>query len=115
MHKIKLPHATAKYIKMSPYKVRRVLKRICGCSYYKALMLLKLMPHRSCNPIWQVLYSAAANAENNFNLKKSDLMIVTAYANNGFTLKRIQPRAKGRAYKILKPTCHITIIVKSII
>ena len=115
MLEIKLVQATAKYIRMSAYKVRRVLKQIKGRSYFDSLLLLKLMPYRSCTPIWQVLYSAVSNANHNFNLKKSDLFIFEAFANEGVKLKRIQPRAKGRAYKILKPTCHITIIVKSIV
>ena len=72
------------------------------------------LAQKTCNIVWQVLYSAASNAYHNFNLDKSSLFISKAYANQGLKFKRIQPRAKGRAYKILKPTCHITIFVKSI-
>ncbi len=114
MVKIQSAGATAKYIRMSPFKVRRVLDQIRGRSYQEALMILEFMPYRSCGPIWQVLHSAAANANNNFGLEKKNLIVETAYANEGPKLKRIRPRAQGRAYKILKPTCHITIIVKSI-
>jgi large subunit ribosomal protein L22 len=59
----------------------------------------------------KVLNSAAANAENNMNLSKSDLFVAEAYANQGPTLKRIMPRAKGRAYRILKRTSHITVVL----
>jgi large subunit ribosomal protein L22 len=114
MSKIKSTYAKVKYVKMSSYKVRRVLNRIIGQSYVNALMIIKLMPYRACNIIWQVLYSAASNAYHNFHLDKSNLFISKAYVNQGLKLKRIQPRAKGRAYKILKPTCHITIFLKSI-
>ena len=107
--------AIAKYIRISPYKVRRVLDQIRGRSYQEALMMLEFMPYRSCEPIWQVLHSAAANAQNNLGLEKKNLIIETAYAKEGPKLKRIRPRAQGRAYKILKPTCHITITVKSIV
>jgi len=77
-------------------------------------MMLEFMPYRACGPIWQVLHSAAANAQNNFGLDKKNLIVDIAYANEGPKLKRIRPRAQGRAYKILKPTCHITIVVKAV-
>lgn len=115
MLETKSTQAVAKYIRMSPHKVRRVLDQIRGRSYQEALMMLEFMPYRSCSPIWQVLHSAAANAENNFNLEKKNLVITSAYANEGPKLKRIRPRAQGRAYKILKPTCHITIVLKSVV
>jgi large subunit ribosomal protein L22 len=107
--------AIAKYVRMSPQKVRRVLDQIRGRSYQEALMMLEFMPYRSCGPIWQVLHSAAANAQNNLNLDKKNLVIDVAYANEGPRLKRIRPRSQGRAFKILKPTCHITIGVKTIV
>jgi large subunit ribosomal protein L22 len=114
MSKIQSAYAKVKYIRMSSHKVRRVLNKLIGQSYLNSLIMLKLMPYRACNIIWQILYSAASNASHNFQLDKSNLFIDKAYVNQGGTLKRIQPRAKGRAYKILKPTCHITIFVKSI-
>ena len=106
--------AVAKYIRMSPHKIRRVIDQIRGRSYQEALMMLEFMPYRACGPIWQVLHSAAANAQNNFGLDKKNLIVDIAYANEGPKLKRIRPRAQGRAYKILKPTCHITIVVKAV-
>jgi large subunit ribosomal protein L22 len=114
MSEIQSTRAIAKYIRMSPHKVRRVLDQIRGRSYQEALMMLEFMPYRACGPIWQVLHSAAANAQNNFGLDKKNLVVDIAYANEGPKLKRIRPRAQGRAYKILKPTCHITIVVKAI-
>lgn len=105
--------AVAKYVRMSPTKVRRVLKQIQGLSYKEALMILEFMPYRACGPIWQVLHSAASNAQNNLGLNKQNLFIKSAFANQGPTLKRFRPRAKGRGFKILKPTCHINIIVES--
>jgi large subunit ribosomal protein L22 len=105
--------AIAKYVRMSPTKVRRVLKQIQGLSYKNAIMILKFMPYRSCSTIWQVLHSAASNAENNLGLSKQNLFIKTAFVNQGPTLKRFRPRAKGRGYQILKPTCHISIIVEN--
>jgi large subunit ribosomal protein L22 len=106
--------AVAKYIRMSPHKVRRVLNQIRGCTYQDALMILEFLPYGASGPIWQVVHSAAANAQNNYALDKKKLIIDEAYANEGPKLKRIRPRAKGRANSILKPTCHITVIVKSI-
>nr|YP_010594917.1 ribosomal protein L22 [Stephanopyxis turris]WAJ57652.1 ribosomal protein L22 [Stephanopyxis turris] len=106
--------AVAKYIRMSPQKVRRVLNQIRGRSYQEALMILEFLPYSAGGPVWQVVHSAAANAENNYDLDKKKLIIEESYADEGPKLKRIRPRAQGRAYAIVKPTCHITIVVKSI-
>jgi large subunit ribosomal protein L22 len=99
---------------MSPQKVRRVLNQIRGRSYQEALMILEFLPYSAGGPVWQVVHSAAANAENNYDLDKKKLIIEESYADEGPKLKRIRPRAQGRAYAIVKPTCHITIVVKSI-
>ena len=104
--------AVAKYIRISPHKVRRVIDQIRGRSYQEALMVLEFLPYSAGGPIWQVVHSAAANANHNYNLDKKKLIIDQIFANEGPKLKRIRPRAQGRAYKILKPTCHITVIVK---
>nr|YP_010595091.1 ribosomal protein L22 [Paralia sulcata]WAJ57826.1 ribosomal protein L22 [Paralia sulcata] len=106
--------AVAKYIRMSPQKVRRVLNQIRGRSYQEALMILEFLPYNAAGPVWQVVHSAAANAENNYALNKKKLIIEQTYANEGPKLKRIRPRAQGRANAILKPTCHITVVVKSV-
>ncbi|MBC8298760.1 MAG: 50S ribosomal protein L22 [Pelagibacterales bacterium] len=106
--------AVAKYIRISPHKVRRVINQIRGRSYQEALMILEFLPYGAGGSVWQVLHSAAANAQNNYSLDKKKLIIDQIYADEGPKLKRIRPRAQGRAYAILKPTCHITVIVKSI-
>ena len=113
MSNTKSVKAVAKYIRMSPHKVRRVLNQIRGRSYQEALMILEFLPYGAGGPVWQVVYSAAANAQNNYNLDKRKLFIDEVYADEGPKLKRIRPRAQGRAYSILKPTCHITVVVKA--
>ncbi|MGB2925637.1 MAG: 50S ribosomal protein L22 [Limnothrix sp.] len=103
--------AIARYIRMSPRKVRRVLDQIRGRSYREALIILEFMPYRSCDPILKVLRSAVANAEHNEGLDPASLVISTAFADAGPVLKRFRPRAQGRAFQIRKPTCHITVAV----
>jgi len=114
MSNVQTVKAVAKYIRMSPNKVRRVLNQIRGRSYQEALMILEFLPYDAGGPVWQVVHSVAANAKNNYNLDKKNLIIHEVYADEGPKLKRIRPRAQGRAYKIWKPTCHITVIVKAI-
>lgn len=103
--------AIAKYIRMSPNKVRRVLNQIRGKSYKEALMILEFMPYSACKPVLQVLQSAASNAQNNMGMTKNELLVSTAYADQGPILKRFRPRSQGRGFKIKKPMCHITISV----
>ena len=105
--------AVAKYIRISPHKVRRILDQIRGRSYQEALMILEFLPYEAGDAIWQVVYSAAANAQNNYALNKKNLIIDQVFADEGPKLKRIRPRAQGRPYTIIKPTCHITVILKS--
>lgn len=103
--------AIARYIRMSPHKVRRVLDQIRGRSYREALIILEFMPYRACDPVLKVLRSAVANAEHNEGYTPADLVITQAFADQGTSLRRYRPRAQGRAYQIRKPTCHITIAV----
>lgn len=103
--------AIARYIRMSPNKVRRVLDQIRGRSYREALIILEFMPYRACDPVLKALRSAVANAEHNDGLEPANLVVSQAYADQGPSLKRYRPRAQGRAYQIRKPTCHITIAV----
>jgi len=103
--------AIAKYIRMSPYKVRRVLDQIRGRYYRDALIILEFMPYKACEPVLKVLRSAAANAAHNRGIEKTTLVISKAYADGGPSFKRYRARAQGRAYQIRKPTCHITIAV----
>ena len=103
--------AIARNVRISPYKVRVVLDVIRGMSYAQAVATLKNTNKAASPIILKVLESAAANAENNNNLSKSDLVVAECYADQGPTLKRIQPVSKGRAHRILKRTSTITIIV----
>jgi large subunit ribosomal protein L22 len=114
MSNIQSVKAVAKYIRMSPHKVRRVINQIRGRSYQEALMILEFLPYNAGGAVWQVVHSVAANAKNNYDLDKKKLIIHEIYADEGPTLKRIRPRAQGRAYAILKPTCHITVVVKEV-
>ena len=114
MEKKSTVKAVSKYIRISSTKVRRDLDQIRGRSYLEALMLLQFMPYKACGPIWQVLNSAAANAEHNNGLNKEDLKVKIAFADQGPALRRFRPRAQGRGYKIRKPTCHITVILEVI-
>ena len=104
--------AVSKYVRMSPSKIRRVLRQIQGKTYSEALLLLEFMPYASCAPIIKVLRSATANARNNFGLDETKLVIKSAFADQGPTMKRFRPRAQGRAYRILKATSHITIVME---
>jgi large subunit ribosomal protein L22 len=104
--------AVSKYVRMSPSKIRRVLRQIQGKTYSEALLLLEFMPYASCAPIIKVLRSATSNARNNFGLDETKLVIKSAFADQGPTMKRFRPRAQGRAYRILKATSHITIVME---
>jgi large subunit ribosomal protein L22 len=109
---VKEVQAVAKYVRMAPNKIRRILKQIQGKSYEEALLLLTFLPHASCEPILKVLYSAVANAKNNNGMNEEKLIISRAFVDQGPVMKRFRPRAQGRAYRILKHTSHITIVVK---
>ncbi len=103
--------AIARYIRMSPHKVRRVLDQIRGRQYREALIILEFMPYKACDPVLKVLRSAVANAEHNAGVDPATLVVSEAFADGGPVLKRYRPRAQGRAYQIRKPTCHITVAV----
>jgi large subunit ribosomal protein L22 len=105
--------AISKYVRMSPSKIRRVLQQIQGKTYPEALTLLEFMPYASCAPIIKVLRSATANAKNNMGFDETKLIVKSAFADQGPTMKRFRPRAQGRAYKIQKKTSHITIVMES--
>ncbi|WP_373897452.1 50S ribosomal protein L22 [Haloimpatiens sp. FM7315] len=104
--------AKACYVRISSTKVAVVLDLIRGKGVNEAFAILKYTPKRSAEAIDKVLKSAVANAENNFDLDKNRLYVAEAYANQGPTLKRVRPRAQGRAYRILKRSSHITLVVK---
>jgi large subunit ribosomal protein L22 len=96
---------------MSPSKVRRVLRQIQGKTYPEALLLLEFLPYAACSPIIKVLRSATANGRNNFGYDETKLIVKSAFADKGPTMKRFRPRAQGRAFRIQKHTTHITIIM----
>ena len=104
--------ATAKFVRTSPMKARRVLALVRGKSVAEALAILKYAPQEAAKPVAKVVASAAANAENNFGLDPRTLVIAECYANEGPTMRRYQPRAQGRAFQILslihisEPTRH---------
>ena len=108
------PKAIARYIRMSPSKVNRVLKLIRGKSFSDAKAILEFLPNSASKPVLKVLMSAGANAENNMNLSKDNLIVYKAVADCGPTLKRMMPRAKGSADRILKKSCHITVVLDTV-
>jgi len=105
--------ATAKYLRGSTRKARLVTQAIKGKPVEEAAALLQFMPQRAAADVARVLKSAAANAENNFDLSPDDLFVKAAIADEGPTIKRFRPRAQGRAFPIHKPMTHVTIVVES--
>jgi large subunit ribosomal protein L22 len=105
--------AVARFVHMSPTKVRRVVALIKGRPVKEALDVLRFSPQAAAEPLAKVVASAAANAENNLDLDRDTLVVAVAYADEGPTLKRIRPRAQGRAFRIRKRTSHITVEVES--
>ena len=108
-----VPTATAKatYIRIAPRKVQIVLDLIRNQPADKAMAILKYTPKAACEPLMKLLKSAMANAENNNGMKAENLYVAECYANKGPTMKRIRPRAQGRAYRIEKRMSHITIVL----
>lgn len=103
--------AEAKYVRISPRKVNYIAKEIRGKKVDEALTLLRFTPKRGAKALENVLRSAIANAENNLSLDRENLVVTMAYANDGPTMKRWHPKAKGAAYPILKRTSHIGVVV----
>ena len=109
------PKAIAKYIRISSRKVRIVIDLISGKQVDEALAILRFMPKAASPVVEKVLLSAIANAENNPPyLNRDNLYVAEVYANQGPTLKRFMPRAKGSASPILKRSSHITVILDEI-
>lgn len=106
--------ATAKFVRVTPMKARRVIDLIRGKDAADALNILRFAPQAASEPVAKVLASAIANAENNLDLDPRTLVVSTAYADEGPTLKRFQPRAQGRAFRVRKRTSHITVEVTSV-
>lgn len=104
-------HASLRFLRMSPRKVRLVVDAVRGMNVVAAETKLTFLPKLAAQPVQKLLRSAIANAENNFHLKKEDLFIKTIVADGGPTLKRFAPRAFGRAAPIRKRTTHITLVL----
>ena len=104
--------ATLRYARISSRKVKIVADLIRGKKVDEALAIVKFTPKASSEIIEKLLKSAIANAENNHGMNRGNLIVSEIYANQGPTLKRIRPAAKGSAVRIRKRTCHITIVVK---
>ena len=104
--------AVAKYIRIAPRKIRVVMDLIRGKNIGEAFAILKHTPKVGADVIEKVLKSAVANAEHNNDMNVDNLFISAAYVDQGPTLKRIHPRSRGQAFKILKRSSHVTVVVK---
>jgi large subunit ribosomal protein L22 len=111
---VRTAFARASRVNVTPMKARRVIDLIRNKPASDALAVLRFAPQAASEPVAKVLASAIANAENNFNLDPATLIVSRAYVDEGPTLKRFQPRAQGRAFRINKRTSHITIEVESV-
>ena len=109
--------ARARHIRQSPYKVRVMLDQVRGMAVADAEVTLRFSNRRAAEPILKCLRSAVANMNSKFELGEDletlagEVRVVEAYADEGVTIKRFRPRARGRATRIRKRTCHITIVV----
>jgi large subunit ribosomal protein L22 len=108
--------AKVRHIRVTPMKARRVVNLIRGKQASEAMAILKFAPQTASEPIYKLVQAAVANAKvkaekENLALDEDDLIISRAFVDEGTTLKRFQPRAQGRAFKILKRTSHITVVV----
>ena len=104
--------AIAKYVRIAPRKMKPVVDLVRGKDVEEAMAILKYAPKKGAKILEKVVKSAVANAENNLDLDRENLYIDQVYANEGPTLKRFRPRAQGRAFKIMKRTSHISVVLK---
>jgi large subunit ribosomal protein L22 len=110
--------ARVRHIRVTPQKARRVIALIKGRQAQEALAILKFAPQSASEPIYKLVASAIANArvkadQTNQYLDEQDLVVANAYVDEGTTLKRFQPRAQGRAFRINKRTSHITVVLST--
>lgn len=103
------PKAHVKNVRLSDTKARIVMEQIKGKNVGEALAILKYSPRYAADIVEKLLCSAVANGENNLGLDPENLFVEEVFANQGPTMKRIRPRAKGSAYRINKKTCHLSI------
>jgi large subunit ribosomal protein L22 len=105
-------YAIARRVRISPTKVRRVVDLVRGMDVSDALSTLRFTPQAASEPVYKVLASAAANAEQADSFKRADLYVSQAFVDEGVTMRRIRPRAKGSASRILKRSSQITVVVE---
>ena len=110
----KRPSAKACYVRISPRKVKIVIDLIRGKSVAEAQAILMYTPKAASPIVEKLLRSAVANAENNLDLNRDSLYVAEVFADQGPTIKRYRPRARGSAYRIRKRTSHITIILDQV-
>ena len=103
--------AIAKYVRMSPRKARLVANLIKGKDIQEAEAILRYTPNKAAKVIQKVLLSATANAENNLELDRENLVVKSAIIDQGPSIKRIKPRAQGRADRMVHRTSHVTVVV----
>lgn len=108
---LQVVRARAKHVRVTPMKARRVIDLIRDLPTAEALTLLQFAPQSASEPVYKVLASAIANAEQNHQLDADTLVVYRAFVDEGPTMKRFRPRAQGRAFRIRKRTSHITIEV----
>jgi len=106
--------ATAKYIRMSPRKVKLIADAVRGRPVPEVLAALAMMPQSAAFAVAKAVMSAAANAENNYGLSPNELYVARVLANEGPTIKRWRPRAHGRVSPLLKRSSHITVVVEEL-
>ena len=106
--------AITKGLRGSPQKVRRVINAVRGKNVAEALGILRFLPTPTARQVAKVVKSAAANAENNFQMSPTSLKITKIYANEGRTQRRFRPRSRGRVSPILKRSTHVTVIVEEV-
>ena len=104
--------AYLKYARISPRKVQIVLDQIRNKPADVAMAILQNTPKAACEPLEKLLKSAMANAENNHNMDRNNLYVAECFACPGPIIKRIRPRAQGRAFRVLKRTSHVTMVRK---
>jgi large subunit ribosomal protein L22 len=104
--------AIARHIRIAPRKIRIVVDLIRGKNVGEAFAILKYTPKVGAEVVEKVLKSAIANAEHNYDMNADALYVSEVFVDQGPTLKRIHPRSRGQAFKILKRTSHVTLVVK---
>lgn len=104
--------AYLRHVRIAPRKVQIVLDLIRNKPVDVAMAVIKNTPKAACEPLEKLLKSAIANAENNHNMSKDSLYVAECYVTPGPTMKRIRPRAQGRAFSVLKRSSHITLVLK---